>query len=84
MSKYENLNFEGFMEIAVNKYDVDQIFAMKIQSNPFGQGGEQSLTVSITCFGNLCTEYGNQENIDGVNYAFRKEWRKYTGTFTLL
>jgi hypothetical protein len=67
------------------KYRVGDIpfFKIKIQSNPFGEGTPRWLWASLQDNTYLDTLLCNQNNIDGVDYAYRSGWRDYEGTFDL-
>ena len=58
---------------------------VKVQSNPYGAGGEQMLTFIIDGDGNISSYCNSQGDIDGVDYTYNYHWENdYKGTFELV
>ncbi len=69
----------------VNKFKSSGFFLVRVPHNPAGEGCKQTLLAKVTYHngeGTIDTIYGDQSNINGVDYAFGLNWRhEYKGTF---
>lgn len=81
MTKTTNLTYSELLEICPR----DRPFQIRVQSNPYGKGGEQVLWAECYNWKNFNTDLVNQGSIDGVNYACWLNWEShYKGTFDLI
>lgn len=79
-TKYTNLTYVELMELAPK----DKPFQVVVQSNPFGEGGKQTLWAT-NCCNYLNTFLLLQGDISNVDYAFNTMWEnEYKGTFDLI
>jgi hypothetical protein len=78
----KNLTYDQLIELAPK----DRPFQVEVESNPFGEGGKQTLWAFLDgdpLF--LDTTIFIQRYIDGVDFAFSNAWQyMYDGKFTLI
>jgi hypothetical protein len=76
----KNLTYDELINIAPK----DRPFQIEVESNPYGKGGKQVLWARFDDDGDLYTYWYGQGNIDGVDYAWTRDWQDYKGKFTLI